>query len=346
MSGGDKDSATLGTRLVGLLEVFDRSGATVTRLPVTGWPVTVGRALSADLVLDDGHVAAEHLRMDAPQADRIVVTVLNTINGVRHGKVLHPGGAQFAWTGEEELALGRLRMRLRLPDMPIAAEQALPQSPWLSIGVTTALVLATLAAIVLQTWLQATDTAKFAQSAIPLVGGLMAGLLVWAGIWALATKLFTGHPQFWRHVRIACTFSLIEPLVSASGYLLAFVFSWESLARFNFLLSTPVLAVGVFVHLAVISPQRRRALFATVATVTALGLAATMGSNWLQNKRTTNQLYLSALFPPSWRIAPTVAVDQFVVDAGSIRARLQERLDDPDDAGADDALDENEDEGN
>ena len=84
MSGGDKDSATLGTRLVGLLEVFDRSGATVTRLPVTGWPVTVGRALSADLVLDDGHVAAEHLRIDAPQADRIVVTVLNTINGVRH----------------------------------------------------------------------------------------------------------------------------------------------------------------------------------------------------------------------------------------------------------------------
>lgn len=341
----DGDNAAPGTRLLGLIEVFDRSGATVARLPVMGWPVIVGRALSADLVLDDGHVAAEHLRIDAPQADHIVVTVLNTINGVRHGKELHPADAQFAWNGEDELALGRLRVRLRLPGTPIAAEQALPQSRWRSIGVTTALVSATLATIVLQAWLEATDTAKFAQSAIPLVGGLTAGLFVWAGIWALATKLFTGHPQFWRHVRIACTFSLIEPLVSASGYLLAFVFSWESLARFNFLLSTPVLAVGVFTHLAVIASQRRRALFATVATVTALGLAATMGSNWLQNKRATNQLYLSALFPPSWRLAPTVAVDQFVNEAASIRARLQERLDDPDDIGTDDALDENEDEG-
>ena len=341
----DGDNAARHTRLVGLLEVFDRSGATVARLPVTGWPVIVGRALSADLVLDDGHVAAEHLRIDAPQTDHTVVTVLNTINGVRQGKVLHPSGAQFEWNGEEDLELGRLRLRVRLPGMPIAAEQALPRSPWRSIGVTTALVVATLASIVLQAWLQATDTANFAQSAIPIVGGLMAGLLVWAGIWALATKLFSGHPQFWRHVRIACTFSLIEPLVSASGYWLAFVFSWESLARFNFLLSTPVLALGVFMHLAVISPQHRRALCATVATVMALGLAATMGSNWLQNKRATNQLYMSALFPPDWRLAPAVAVDQFILEAGSIRARLQERLDDPDDPGADDALDDNEDEG-
>lgn len=338
MNGNDR--AAPGAHLLGLLEVFDRSGASVARLPVTAWPVTVGRALSADLVLDEGHVAAEHLRMDALETGGIVVSVLDTINGVRHGKVWHTRGQQFAWNGEEDLDLGRLRLRLRLPGMPIAPEQRLPQSPWRSIGVTTALVAATLVTMVLQVWLQATDTAKLAQSAIPLVGGLTAALFAWAGLWALATKLFTKHPQFWRHVRIACAFSLMEATVSASAYALAFAFSWESLARFNFVFTTSVLAAGVFTHIAVIAPQRRRALMATMAAVTALGLAATMGSNWLQNKRASNQLYLSALFPPNWRIAPTVPVAQFITEAGSIRARLQERLDDPDDAQDNDATDD------
>lgn len=335
-------SVVMGSKLLGLLEVFDRSGATVARLPVGHWPVTVGRALSADLVLDDGHIAAEHLRIDAPQAGHIVVDVLDTINGVRHGKLWHPRGAQFDWNGDDELSLGRLRLRLRLPDMPIAAEQALPQSPWKIIGVTVALLLAVFGLNLVQAWFEATDTSKFAQTAIGLPSMVLAALGVWAGMWALATKLFTGHPQFWRHVRIAATFSLIEPLVSVSGYLLAFMFSLESLARFNFLLSGPVLATGVFMHLVVISPQRRRALMAIMTAITILGIVATVGSNWLQNKRATNQLYMAALFPPSWRVASTVPVAQFMHEANSIRSRLDERLQDHDDTGAVDAEDEDE----
>lgn len=338
------DAATvlMGSKLLGLLEVFDRNGSTVARLPVNHWPVTIGRALSADLVLDDGHIAAEHLRIAAPQAGQIVVEVLDTINGVRRGKVHYPRGTQFDWNSEEDLNLGRLRLRLRLPEMPIAAEQALPRSPWKMAGLTAGLVLAVLALTLTQAWFEATDTSKFAQTAISATGAALAALGAWAGAWALATKLFTGHPQFWRHVRIVSTFALLEPLVSVSAYLLAFMFSWESLARFNFLLSVPVLAVGVFMHLMVITPQRRRALMGIITTLTVLGTATTVGSNWLQNKRATNQLYMAALFPPNWRVAETVPVAQFMREADSIRARLQERLNNDDDAGTDEGADEEE----
>jgi hypothetical protein len=51
------------TPILGLLQATDRNGATVARLEVRHWPVTVGRALTADLVLDDSHVAGEHLRI-------------------------------------------------------------------------------------------------------------------------------------------------------------------------------------------------------------------------------------------------------------------------------------------
>jgi|CXWL01.1.fsa_nt_gi hypothetical protein len=319
-----------GSGLLGLLEVLDRGGVTVTRLPVKRWPVTVGRALSADLVLDDGHVAAEHLRIEASASGTIQVCVLGTINGVRRGRKLYQRGERFDWSGETDLGLGRLRLRLRLPGMSIAPEQVLPRSPWRAVGLTLALVVAVFGLSLLQAWFKSTEPAKFAQTALSLVGMLLGGLGVWAGLWSLATKLFTGHPQFWRHVRIACAFSLLEPLVSGSGYLLAFVFSWEALARFNFLLSIPVVATGVVTHLLVVAPQRRRGLIAMVAGVTVLGVVAMMGTTWLQHKRASNQLYLSALFPPSWRLAPTVPVDQFVREAGTIRQRLDARLKDQD----------------
>lgn len=320
-----------GSGLLGLLEVIDRSGVMVARLPVTHWPVTIGRALSADLVLDDAHVAAEHLRIEATLEGAIRVSVLDTINGVRRGRRAYQRDEQFDWDAQDDLGLGRLRLRLRLPGMPIAAEQALPRSPWRVIGLTLALLLAVLALSLLQAWFRATEPAKFAQAALSLAGMLVAGLGVWAGLWSLATKLFTGHPQFWRHVRIACTFSLLEPLVTGSAYLLAFSFSWESLARFNFLFSALVFAAGVIMHLLVIAPQRRRTLIGMVAGITLLGMVATMGTTWLQNQRASNQLYLSALFPPGWRVAPAVPVDQFMLEAGSIRQRLEQRLKNPDD---------------
>ena len=61
-----------------------------------------------------------------------------------------------------------------------------------------------------------------------------------------------------------------------------------------------------------------------------------MGTTWLQTKRLSNQVYLSALFPPSWRLAPAVPVSQFMQEAASIRQRLDERLKDRDDDAAGD----------
>lgn len=325
--------------LIGLLEVFDRNGATVTRLPVTHWPVTVGRALSADLVLDDGHVAAQHLRIEAAPSGQIVVQVLDTLNGVRRGKSLRQRGERFDWSADEDLVLGRLRLRLRLADMPIAAEQALPKFPWRTIASTLALVLAITGLTLVQAWFKTTEPAKFAQAAVSLAGLVLGGLVLWAGLWALATKLFTGHQQFWRHVRIACGFSLIEPLVSGAGYLLAFVFSWESLAQFNLLLSASVIAAGITMHLLVIAPQRRRGLIAMVTGATLLVVLAIMGTHWQQNRRWTNQLYLSALFPPDWRMAATVPVDQWMREAASIRQRLDARLKDSEETQADEEED-------
>jgi hypothetical protein len=161
-----------------------------------------------------------------------------------------------------------------------------------------------------------------------LLGWVVLAFAVWSGLWALATKLFTGHLQFWRHVRIACFSSLAVQAVSTLAGLLAFMFSLESLSRFEGLMLLLGVAATVYVHLTVIAPQRRRGLAALMAGIAVLGTVALLGTTWLQNKRLSNKLYMSTIYPPALRIAPAVPVPQFLEEAGSIRKRLDERLKD------------------
>lgn len=311
-----------------LLQATDRNGALVGRLDVRHWPVTVGRALTADLVLDDSHVAAEHLRIDRTPEGEVTVEVLDTANGVALNRAQHARNTQFSWPAGEALTLGRLKLGLRLAEAPVPAEEPLPHFPWRTTGWTLLALAAMLALVVGQSWLTLTEPSQLARQLPGLMAMVAMAITVWAGLWALATKLFTGHLQFWRHVRIACTSSVAIQLVATLAGLLAFMFSLESLARFE----TPLLLLGaaaaIYVHLTVIVPQRRRGLAGLVAGVAVLGIVAMLGTNWLQNKRLSNKLYMSTLYPPSLRMAPAVPLAQFLGEAGTIRQRLDERLKD------------------
>ncbi|EJL86544.1 FHA domain-containing protein [Polaromonas sp. CF318] len=316
------------TPILGLLQATDRTGALVARLEVRHWPVTAGRALTCDLVLDDSHVAGEHLRISRTPEGGVSVQVLDSVNGVALGRARHGRDAQFNWPASEALTLGRLKLGLRLAEAPVAAEELLPHFPWRTTGWTLLALAGMLALVLGQSWLTLTEPSQLARQLPGLLGGVVLAVSVWAGLWALATKLFTGHLQFWRHVRIACFSSLAVQAVSTLAGLLAFMFSLESLARFEGLMLLLGVAAGIYVHLTVIAPQRRRGLAALVAGIAVLGTVALLGTNWLQNKRLSNKLYLSTLYPPSLRMAPAVPVAQFLEEAGSIRKRLDERLKD------------------
>lgn len=314
--------------ILGLLQATDRNGALVARLDVRQWPVTVGRALTADLVLDDSHAAGEHLRIDRTPEGVVTVQVLDTINGVALGRVQYGRETHFNWPDGEALILGRLKLGLRLADAPITAEEPLPHFPWRAMAWTALAVAGMLALVVGQSWLTLTEPSQLARRLPGLIATVAMGMAVWAGLWALATKLFTHRLQFWRHVRIACASALAVQLVSMLAGLLAFMFSLESLARFE---SQGVLlgaAAAIYLHLTVIVPQRRRGLAGLVAGVAVLGMVAMLGTNWLQNKRLSNKLYMSTIYPPALRMAPAVPVPQFLEEAGSIRKRLDERLKD------------------
>ncbi|APW39515.1 hypothetical protein RD110_21735 [Rhodoferax koreense] len=164
--GAAADPATpAGPGMLALIEVLDRSGAIVQQLPVWRWPVTVGRALTNDLVLADPHVAAEHLRVEAtssPAGARLAVEVLDTVNGVRHGHRRQARGSRFDWTDGDDISLGRLRLRVRLASAALAPEQVLTRLRWRPVAATLGLVLAFAALTTWQSWLGQTEPNQFA----------------------------------------------------------------------------------------------------------------------------------------------------------------------------------------
>lgn len=327
--------STMPTTL-GLIEAFDRHGALLARAPITRWPITVGRALDCDLVLDDPFVAPRHLRIDrAVNEPRTVqVEVLETRNGARLQRKQHGPGEHFDWPDGAPIDLGHTHITLRLADAPIADEQPLPQFPWRTVGTTAALVALVLLVGLGESWLDARDTSQYLKAVPGVLLTLLVVLGAWSGVWAAANKVFAGNLQFWRHVRIACVAALGVDVVHLVAHLTAFVFSLEVFSQFASVLIVLVLAGALYAHLATVLPRRRVGLAWMVAAVVALGVPSWLGAQWLNNMRLSQTLYMSSLFPPSLRVAPPVPVEQFLQETESLRSKLDRRL--SDDGQADD----------
>lgn len=318
------------TTTLGLIEAHDRHGALLARAPITRWPVTVGRALDCDLVLDDPFVAPRHLRIDRSVDEHrtVQVDVLETRNGARLQRKRHAQGERFDWPGGTPIDLGHTHITLRLADAPIADEQALPEFPWRTVGTTAALVVLVGAAAMASSWLESRDSSQYLKSLPSVLLMLLLVLSAWSGLWAVANKMFAGRLQFWRHVRIACTVYLASEALRLAAHLAAFSFSLEALSQFASVLGVLVLAWALYAHLATVLPRRRVGLAWTVAAVVMLGVPAWLGAQWLNRMRLTNEMYMSSLFPPSLRVAPTAPVDQLLQDAEALRAKLDRRLKD------------------
>jgi hypothetical protein len=349
-------SAVPSSAVLALLEVHDRSGLLLQSLPVTRWPVTVGRALTADLVLSDAHVAPEHLRIDAPPAaaaeglaeparteEPLAVHVLATINGVRHGHAHHGRGSSFDWSGAEDLVLGRLRLRLRLASAELAPEQLLARFRWRSVAVTAALLLAFVAQGTWDTWLDNAELNHFGMNVAKLLGILLGFTLIWAGSAALLSKLFAGHAHFWRHVRIVLGVSVAGSLLSGLVSAAAFAFGSVPLARVGPYIDWWALGLGVVLQWWAVAPPRRQ--WARRLVVAGLLLVSVGVTAWFIHKDNQGEPRLAKLYPPGWRLVTPTPVPQWLQESQDLRQRLDERLQNSDeDEGANpgDAEDEEE----
>jgi len=317
-----------------LIECLERDGRLGRVFDVHGWPLTLGRALSNGVVLDDPCVAPAHARIEPDGQGSLELTVLETANGVSvDGRHLAAGERCVLPTAGATLQIGQTRLRLRLPGEVLATEKLLPPvaaSPWLWALPLFALALTELAL--------ALDPGADLVAWLPVLVGLPVAVAGWCGVWALLSKVFQHRFDFGGHLRIALPWLLAIQLADSLLPQIAAALAWPTLWQ----LATPLqvlLAAGwVRAHLVHVLPALRRTVTAAVAAVTLAGSAIALNIVHRATDSFSRAPYMSTLPLPAARLTGTVPPARLVEDMTTLAAPLARRVQEARDEEAQDGI--------
>lgn len=303
-----------------LLEVLDDHGDVVLRQRIIGAErqCTVGRSLSCDIPIDDPFAAPEHALLTLREDGRVHVRDLGTRNGIRiAGERIGRDGRVLA---SGELRIGRTRVRMRTGIEPLPPERLFRRdllqvyrTPIALIGVLLCMGFA-----VFMAWMSA--PAQLAEGILVGVLVAAAALGIWAGTWALVSRLTVGGWQLRIHLALAslCVASW------AWGYWLyglgAFALQWRRLAPVMVVLAGVLAFLVTWRHLHYATRLRR------IAKVSLALLAPLLGGGlwWLVDlqldPRTVNRIVQGPpIQPPSVRVSPSLDLADYLVDVNELK---------------------------
>jgi hypothetical protein len=329
------------------LEVLSRNHDVIARHRIdhdAAMPIRIGRAYDNDVILDDPHIAPHHLTLTQDAAKLWVAEDQHSINGLfvdpAEGKPRRV--KQVALSDDRIISIGHTLLRLRTEAYTVAPERALDGSTmhhgghsrriwWWLIPAILVMVIITL----MQSWLGETGERKPSRYLFDLLPEILL-VSVWTGLWALATRLFTGTTRFTRHLLIAVIGVLALGSVDIISGTSAFALSSVKPTEWNYVITWLIFAAIVYFHLREIGHKR---LPLKAGIVTTLALLA-IGVQWLSKSEQANRFgqptYVQSLRPPAMRLAAEQTTDEFLSRAEKLkadldRARTEEK---PDNSGA------------
>lgn len=309
-----------------VVETLDSHGrvraSTTIVLDATRRRFTLGRAVTADVVLSDPHVAAEHAVVELTPEGVLRVTDLGSVNGVVVAGRRHHGARDLTLT-DGLVQIGRSRLRLRSRHEPLPAERPdhglrsdlTRNAGW--IAAWSALVCALM--VIYGAWIEAPrDAPTVFASALTLA---FAGAGAWVSVWALLSRLLHGEWRWTLHAATLFAVSAAASLVGLGTDLAWFALAlppapWRALA-----LGATTLALLLYAHVSNVAATRR-ALAPLLAAALPLAIFATVA--WVQARsqaRNPNHIAEpSALFPPSLQLRRGESPQAFFADVAALRA--------------------------
>lgn len=317
----------------GLLSVLGPDGRVLRQHAIAHWPLSLGRAWDNDLVLDDPFVAPHHARLEADGDSGVCLVVGDTVNGVRLGRQVRAAGERVPLPAAgAELALGELRLRLRLPGETLPPEQPLHRrgrgahAGRRSAALPYVLMALLLAADALGSHALLLDPGARASDWYGVVLGLPLALAGWCGAWALASKLFRHRFDFWGHAAVALPWLVAMVVVGDGLPMLAAAAGWPWLWRVAQPLVMLLLVLLLRAHLLLVLPGHARAATASVAALAAIWAGVTLTGVYRATDRLSAPPYMSTLPGPigSWEAA--VPSEQLIDRMQPLADGLAERV--------------------
>jgi hypothetical protein len=301
------------------VEVLSRHGDVALRQRFTSTPITIGRAYDNDVVVDDPHVAAHHLRI--VRSDEGVLTAEDL--GSRNGLYLGRGRdkrSEIALDGDHDLSIGTTMLRVRTAAFAVPEEQPVIRGVrfW---PAAIACIAGVFLLAVLDLWLSETTEPKAIRYFTPLL--IIAGIVVaWTAGWSVINRVFRGQARFGLHFLIVAAGMLAFSVYDQAAEMGAFAFSWTALTTTSYLVAWILLGAIVFAHLVAINPSRKPIKLGIAILVAAAGISMQTLKQGEFRSNYGQPIVLNRLEPPALRLVSPQREAAFFADAAKIQASL------------------------
>ncbi|HEY7218758.1 MAG TPA: FHA domain-containing protein [Candidatus Binatia bacterium] len=310
---------------LGFIEILDAKGNVTERVRIDALPVHIGRAYSNHVVVDDPYVCPMHVAIEANEQGDLIARDLESVNGLyargrneRVATLILGSGTQFR--------VGRTWLRFRSLEHPVAptlidreVKESRFASPYaaLPIGIVVVLLLC------LESYLGLVERVTFANVVSePLTTSSM--LLVWAGLWALASRIVVSRFHFSPHALIACGALTGFSVLNISSEWVEFLFPMIPTLWIVGLLGTGlILAALVYGHLGFASFLRRRSRLWAALSVSAAIIGVSVLSDYAGRSKFSNVMEFNGVVKPldaAW--VPSTSVDRFIEASQRLKTDL------------------------
>lgn len=290
------------------VEILNHSGDVQARHKFSELPIRLGRGYSNDIILDDHHIAAEHAVIEHDENGKIILRDLGSHNRI---KIKGNNITQAQLDGDTVAQLGHTHIRVRDSHYAVSAEVGdSTHHRWQGWPLLLCSIIIICALSLAETWIGDITENKASDYIMGIIP-LLISAAIWAGIWALANRVFGGAANFSRHVFILSCGLLALQITQYISTILGFSFSWEAPLLYKGHYTIALVAITVYAHLRLINTRRRKLL-----KILCISAAVTIsGLKLLQNYQTTNkyadELYMSEMLPPAMRVSRNHSLTEF-----------------------------------
>lgn len=324
-----------------IVEILDAQDVVRHRVRLDQWPAIIGRAYSADVLVDDPFVSPEHIRVLDGDGSGLVVEDLGSLNGLYTADGRRVSRAMLGPGAVIRVGHTRLRFCSAAQAVPPALVDgspsdvpgALADTDAVSEGrrrkrlaATAGLAVVCVAAsltIGVQAFLNGYHRGDSATAVEAGVGTFLI-LMLWASPWALAGRVISHRTRLLSHLAVASAATIGLVVVGDLGSWMTYLFPGAGFVGVMSDAGTIVVFVALLSgHLAVASVMpvsRRRRI---VGTVTAASVALLLLLSHAEaGKFTTKMDYPTSLRPVPIAWVPTTSVAAFITATRDLKGQV------------------------
>jgi hypothetical protein len=303
------------------VEILSRHREVAARFRIAAPEAHIGRGYDNDVIIDDHYVAARHLRVFHDEAGQLVAEDLGSANGT-----FLDGGrerlARFVVDGKQPIRIGKTLLRVRDVTHEVERERlAAPEWGTLPAVAAAALGVSLLGLSALQIWLAQTGEMRASGYLAPLFG-VVAMVVLWAGLWALMSRIFSGHARLLRNLMITLAGGLVFSIYHEVARLLAFSWTFSTAAAYQYVAAWLILAVVCFLHLREVGPTRLKLKAGIVAALLVVAIAFQTLQRSEAFSDDGRQYRVHQLMPPALRAVRLTEQNVFFGEIANLKTRL------------------------